>query len=560
MEETTISKIKTQIEEIEKRIKAIAMQMTTTSQMSAIKYCLEEIKQLLIDMGTEYDTHLADYSEHKEEYNALLEKYNQLYENFNTHTQNYDESMAENTTVHGEIQKDIDDIIYSLKEVEAQADNLETRVMVLEELGGEGGSQTPTQLQVETTNFIEYTELTPCMKKLSEYVSPIIFFTCEPTQTLHIKVRAEGELSGSRIRNYMELFINGVSKVLEIKNPLSSGNFDYEFSITYIPKQKFNNIYIYSNINTAYDVKRWHLTIMGRNIRLFNQERDVKIFCFDDKYFVTYGTSLGYFCYGVQNRGNLSLNLSEVKQMYVDNIEERYNSMMLIPALVNNSDALAYDDNYVDNVIFATLDGTFKHCPQTLVINSEGKLERGTSWTYKASSLDVIPNGIGNGSEVLLITDWDGNVACLGRGNMLKAIKYNGENLTKQWYSVTTVKNNNAKIGDTNTTFNGAILWRKDGMNVFFPEFDNTYCVEIADGRNVTAFLQEDGSINVYINRLCNVYKYVLRKNIDGIYEVSNIVTCIKGITRYEELYDGQVLIYENFYFKLTTDDALEKE
>ena len=218
MEETTISKMKTQIEEIEKRIKAIAMQMTTTSQMSAIKYCLDEIKQLLIDMGEEYDTHLSDYSEHKEAYNELLEKYNALYENFNTPTQNFEDSMEDNSTAHDEIQNDIDDIIYALQEVEAQADNLENRVMVLEDLSGSGSSQTPLQLQVETTNFVEYIEFTPCLKKSSQYISPPMHFTCEPTQTLYITMRIEGEFFGSSSKNYVEFVINDNKNVAEIKN------------------------------------------------------------------------------------------------------------------------------------------------------------------------------------------------------------------------------------------------------------------------------------------------------------------------------------------------------
>ena len=97
-------------------------------------------------------------------------------------------------------------------------------------------------------------------------------------------------------------------------------------------------------------------------------------------------------------------------------------------------------------------------------------------------------------------------------------------------------------------------------MNVYFPEFDNTYYVEIGKGKNVSAYLQEDGSINVYINRYCDVYKYVIRKNFDGIFEVSNIVTCIKGITRYEELYDGQALIYKNAQHYIVNDSDLIKE
>ena len=146
MEDSIISKIKTQIEEIEKRIKAIAMQMTTTSQITAVKLCLDEIKQLLIDFGTQFDEHTSDYETHKQNYETLLGNYNSLYSNFNSHLENYEIGKTENNSAHSELSQDIENLTTLLQDLEAQADALDSRIAVLEESAG-GGTDTPPTLK-----------------------------------------------------------------------------------------------------------------------------------------------------------------------------------------------------------------------------------------------------------------------------------------------------------------------------------------------------------------------------------------------------------------------------
>ena len=559
MEETVISKIKTQIEEIEKRIKAIAMQMTTTSQMSAIKYCLEEIKQLLIDLGTELDTHLADYSNHKDAYNQLLQNYNSLYENFNLHKQGYESLITDNNNAHANFQNFIDDLIISLKEVEAQADNLQTRIMALEEMQG-GGGQTPTQLQTETTNFVDQIEIIPNLKPGSNYICPITHFKCEPTQEIYIRFEFEGNVSGTIINKYIKILMNDEEHYVDLRNITTKGNYYYDVYTTFVPQKSLNYFYAQLQLSTTFTVTRWKITITARNVTILGLDRAVKILCFNDKYYITYNTGADYLLYGVQNRGELSLGTGMLNKVETTNILKDYYFIHLVPALQNVEGPLAFDDSYLNHIMFISLRSSDILSPLTLKFDEEGKLSQNMSWAIKSTVIDSIPCGIGDGSEVILSSSITGDISFIGRGNFSKIIKYNGERLYDHWYSVTTVKNNNAKIGDENIAYNGMIAWRDDGMNVYFPEFDNTYYVEIGKGKNVSAYLQEDGSINVYINRYCDVYKYVIRKNFDGIFEVSNIVTCIKGITRYEELYDGQALIYKNAQHYIVNDSDLIKE
>ena len=111
----------------------------------------------------------------------------------------------------------------------------------------------------------------------------------------------------------------------------------------------------------------------------------------------------------------------------------------------------------------------------------------------------------------------------------------------------TLVKNINLGFGSTApANFNGVILTNSEGVNYLYPELSNAYRVEIAKGKNATAYIQPDESINVYINNDCTVTKYVLRKNAEAVYELSQSETTqYNGYTRIEECYDNKVFAYK---------------
>ena len=62
-------------------------------------------------------------------------------------------------------------------------------------------------------------------------------------------------------------------------------------------------------------------------------------------------------------------------------------------------------------------------------------------------------------------------------------------------------------------------------------------------------------NINVYINRFCNVYKYVLQKNTTtNQYELQGLAKVFQGITGYEELYDNKAVVYMFDEHKIVTN------
>ena len=89
----------------------------------------------------------------------------------------------------------------------------------------------------------------------------------------------------------------------------------------------------------------------------------------------------------------------------------------------------------------------------------------------------------------------------------------------------------------------------------FYPQYNSSYKVDIAKGFDATAYYQRsDNTINVYINRDNNVYKYVLQKNSQtNQYEVGSQVTTFENISRYEELYDGKYIVYRGTDYEIIT-------
>ena len=53
MDNEILTRIKAQIEELEKRIKALSMQVTTNAYFGTLKICLDDVKTLIIQFKEE---------------------------------------------------------------------------------------------------------------------------------------------------------------------------------------------------------------------------------------------------------------------------------------------------------------------------------------------------------------------------------------------------------------------------------------------------------------------------------------------------------------------------
>lgn len=617
--DTTLAQLKTQIEELEKRIKSLSNQVTTQGYMTGLKTCLEEIKTLFSTYQTQLNEHLAAYQTHTDAFNSHLSDYtalSQAVEDLEDDIETINETLASlsgggsdvdysqeiaqiqddittinstltsllnasqtasqdisdltsdistiNSTLSGATQ-DISDIESDITTINSSIDDLEdadialsARVTTLENASSDSGSG-------QTTNTIKFTKDQIFAKVFQGdttiYRTPRCQFICDTSGTVTISYQIVGEFLDTTTWYRMRIYLNG--EVIKERNiDGNTGAFILSDSCTFMPQEEYNIFYVQLNIGNV-SIREYSVSIEGYNVEFLQQDLPLKINCFNDSYYIIkLDDYRRRIYYGVQSKAELNVSNSYLSYIEGTNTPtEGISYFYLFPTTKIENGVVVFDSQYSNPYKFiATLDKTSKM--GTCVINNSAIVSEQPYDLYPLY-FEPIYGGVGATStsttvsqDAVFLIDDDGNVCLAGTGSGLNdAISYNGEKLTYTNYrNGAVVRDINNKIGSP-SYFRGLIAWNKDTKkNVFFPSTTSTYMVEIADGKNVTAYYQTNGNINVYINRGMNVYKYVLELNSEtNQYELSSLVTTIEGITRYEELYDGKYLVYRNTQWEIVT-------
>lgn len=617
--DTTLAQLKTQIEELEKRIKSLSNQVTTQGYMTGLKTCLEEIKTLFSTYQTQLNEHLAAYQTHTDAFNSHLSDYtalSQAVEDLEDDIETINETLSSlsgggsdvdysqeiaqiqddintinstltslsnasqtasqdisdltsdistiNSTLSGATQ-DISDIESDITTINSSIDDLEdadialsARVTTLENASSDSGSG-------QTTNTIKFTKDQIFAKVFQGdttiYRTPRCQFICDTSGTVTISYQIVGELLDTTTWYRMRIYLNG--EVIKERNIDGNiGAFILSDSCTFMPQEEYNIFYVQLNIGNV-SIREYSVSIEGYNVEFLQQDLPLKINCFNDSYYILkLDDYRRRIYYGVQPKAELDVSTTSLSYIEGTNTPtEGISYFYLFPTTKIENGVVVFDSQYSNPYKFiAAFDKTSKM--GTCVINNSAIV---SEQPYQLSPLyfEPIYGGVGATStsttvsqDAVFLIDDDGNVCLAGTGSGLNdAISYNGEKLYSTNYRIgAVVRDINNKIGSP-SYFRGLIAWNKDTKkNVFFPSTTSTYMVEIADGKNVTAYYQTNGNINVYINRGMNVYKYVLELNSEtSQYELSSLVTTIEGITRYEELYDGKYLVYRNTQWEIVT-------
>lgn len=674
--DTTLAQLKTQIEELEKRIKSLSNQVTTQGYMTGLKTCLEEIKTLFSTYQTQLNEHLTAYQTHTDAFNSHLSDYtalSQAVEDLEDDIETINETLASlsgggsdvdysqeiaqiqndittinstltslsnasqtasqdisdltsdistiNSTLSGatqdisdiesdittinstlsslantsqdiseieseistinstltsltdlpqdvsELEEDVSTINSSISTLSSSIDDLEdadialsARVTTLENASSSTGSG------ATTTDTIRFTKdqigARVYQGDTTTYKTPRCQFICDTSGKVTISYQIVGKLLDTDATWYrMRIYLNDeVIKERDIDG--NAGGFILSDSCTFLPQEDYNFFYVQFNMGDV-SIREYSVTIEGNSVEFLQQDLPLKINCFNNSYYIIrLDDYRRRIYYGVQPKDELNVSTSYLSYIEGTNTPtEGVSYLYLMPTTKIENGVVAFDTQYSEPYkFFGTLDKNGLMCSYTLESSSIVK-----EVTYDVDPLyfEPIYGGIGvtatsasdSPDAIFLIND-DGNVFLVGTGSGLNdAISYNGEKLYYTSYRIgAVVRDINNKIGSP-SYFRGIIAWNKDTKkNVFFPSIISTYMVEIADGKNVTAYYQTNGNINVYINRGMNVYKYVLELNSEtNQYELSSLVTTIEGITRYEELYDGKYLVYRNTQWEIVT-------
>lgn len=518
MEDTTLNKIKQQIEEIEKRIKIISTQVLVGSQLNAVKDALVELKTIFTTYQTEFDAYLQDYSSYKT-------------------TNDSDISLVKTKMANVESQ---------MKTLETQMETLQFKFDNLSvSSGGSNGT--------ETTNWDTFQKSYLNLYGRMRSESPTIYFSVEPTQKvkIHIECLVHSDISSSSGFSY--LYVNEVNCLTTRYTYVQDGTYTIDYS--FFPTKKLNTFKTVMAVGEQLTMRNFNVTIEGRNAFIFNRLQDLHILSFDNKYYITQEISDRAFTFAILDAANLSLTSSE--NHTIGKLNELCGSSCVYPYLVQSTTTIQKKiQNCKDYVVYHMRDGN-DTASQTIMCSSFNDDLSISSWYETCIPLigyEIFPAGFGNGLVGVALVSKKHCIYCYDlsmNATSLKYLKFNGENLSNIWYDITPVVRLDVKTGDNVYPFYGVVCLREDQTQVFYPSKDSTYCIEIAKGKNATAYIQTDGTINVYINRYKCVYKYVLQKGISGEYELKDEITTYEGITLYQELLNSKALVKKNDAYQI---------
>lgn len=404
---------------------------------------------------------------------------------------------------------------------------------------------------VETTNYsCKYSIKYNCEKNNSAHLNGTdIYFYCEPTDIVTVKVTSKGSetFQNETCTRGAYLYVNDE----EVFQETYEQSTDYETNITYtfFPTQKLNKVKLklqYGNVG-YYKFVDYEFT--GRNVMVLNSDEDLDLICFNNNYIITNKCNL--------SQAGISFNEQPVGSLNINN------ESWTIFNLINSG--VAFGDDCTHPIFFPywTIDETSGVCtlvPNKYFCNYANSKHSATITidnmlqVAKVETLinhDSFCNATFCSEEGCVPTSYFtiGNVLCVSGSDEYYAEPFlflNGVKLAAEYCTNTPIMNNNLG-GETITfdTYLGCIGTRSDGMNIYYPARDSTYCVEIGKGRNCSAYYQPDGNINVYLNRFNNIEKYVLQKNAEDKYEIGARKT-IAGYTRYIEGLSGEAIAKQN--------------
>lgn len=397
----------------------------------------------------------------------------------------------------------------------------------------------------------------PCGKKTysTGQVYTTIFMLCDTSSIckVNFKIRLTIE-TATTYSQTVQVQFNENDIIYEKAYSLSNETLTdtLEFSYEFYPKEKSNRFKIkvktldrvYGNMIRILDTE---VEAFGRNIVILNRDRNFKVYITKDYYYLTKNDIYTgeYKKVAVGSNFNLTSGFTPIPQL-ID---------MPASSNTNANNIFNYNFQYLPLIVYDSVNDKFS-VSQTddrfaavnsynsygFVCNaSEVPVNHSNGFKYSSAMADTpsyshpgqLPSGscdqyMRNTSFTYCYYNYAAamSLSTYTAGYLTSKIKVNGTAPNKKFVDNTSVF---AKDWETNSHRPYyCIATDQDGNNTFFNGKDATYSVPVGFGWQVNAFMQSDGSINVYLRVVNNIHKRVLQLNIEtNKYElVSDEVLC----------------------------------
>lgn len=585
-----LSNISSDIEDIKGDISTINTALSTldgvTQDISSLESAVATINGTLSGLS-DFSTDISNLKSDVEEINSTLSSIGGVttdIESLQNDIDSINSTLSGMSTVSQDIEDIEDDItvinsnISSLSSSIGDLQNADTllssRITTLEnssssgsggQTGGESGTETTTKQMVwqkdSTWGYVHQPDS-------SNYSTPKCQFTCEPNTRVVLSFNIDGSViteSSAEKSKVVSFYVNGV-KVRDFHFNSSPTNFQFACTYNFIPQRAYNYFSVYVWVGELHRVKSYTLSVEGMNVQILNKDLPMKIGCFNDHYYILRkDDSSNSLYYAVMEKDSLTAATSSMTEIIYSKLPCGLAYAALVPTTQVVDGLVQIDTDYTNPFKIVGVDGTQEHRIVVLMYEDNQWKIYSKFDSLDTTSAEYIYGGVGKTNDntvqgfigdgdVIWCVDVDGWVAVVGGGaeSAKTYFALKDEDLFESRFRMgTAVQTINNKVGQP-SAFRGVIVLDTSTMkNVYLPDYLSDYSVELPEGGNVTAYYQTDGSINVYINRGIDVYKYVLQKNSSNQYELSSTVTKIENITRYEELYDGKCIVYRDMDWEI---------
>ncbi|MDD4110504.1 MAG: hypothetical protein PHS54_03005 [Clostridia bacterium] len=460
------------------------------------------------------------------------------------------------------------DTVIKLEEIEKRMHSLNKKLTTIND-----------NLSLNLTNLQEYVENTETFntfevksfdqgKRGYNYISfDKIFFLCKKGCLTKMNITVNARFFSTGATYTATLYMMSNTSILSNAFYTSSVDFSEETEHTFnyeyyfYPTREDNYIYIRINCsnsdanNSNLEIININIDATGRNILFLNRKNDFRVYITKDYYYITKNTfDGGYYLKAPSIGVDLTSSFTQIPNLIPANVaiyNNRYYSFnyTYMPKINYNSLTEKYEiDDTVDFFVFC--------------VNTSGLITSGIAnppigvpslinWTSRGWVYSVgHPGNYDEEPRNLAIV----YSASSNRPGLMNSDTYtsssvfltlNGIAISNHWVSNVPVFAKDWEDNPGNPYM--CVATNKWGENYFYNAREATYSVALGKGIQTNAYLQTDGSINVYMRWLDKVYKKILIFNTStSQYELSQTVTEYDNSWEILEGYSNDYFICNN--------------
>ncbi|MDY2696329.1 MAG: hypothetical protein SOV27_04125 [Eubacteriales bacterium] len=373
------------------------------------------------------------------------------------------------------------------------------------------------------------------------FMSNMIAFTSSNYEKIRVKATIKATIPPDSDSRYI-CIKSYTCNIYKSSNVFNADTNEYILDYTYIPKNRYDELYVHFYHCRNAVLNSVEIEVYGTELKQVDLYRNLNVICFNNYRYLTYKKNDTYY-YG---------KYATTDTIDLDNIPNTF-------APTNTNNSLMYDFVYTpaikvssdDTTLSNNADGYLLFSPTEHYINAFNPPEDNTTkyftdgttfihglpvWGYKRPFTAKMKSGVPAGANMNVNNGYSifSPILNYQKGEWLLAYDIIDNYLT-----------DNSNVLAYNNYC--ALFLNENGYIYFAHEVQLNYVTKIAKGEFAIGYKQPDGSINVYITKKHNVYKYKVTKNTSTYkYEPTLIKTYENCDIVYEILNNQIIKCYKN--------------